>query len=79
MGRPDATLQIDLTRGSAAPDAMNHAVFPLVLVNQGLAATLQQATSWVRTNGAALIDRAAETGAVLFRGFAVQDALAFDA
>ncbi len=52
--------------------------FPSIIVNDGSISTLEQARAWISDNQAALKKELACTGALLFRGFPVSDAVSYD-
>ncbi len=52
--------------------------FPSVIVNDGSIETLEQAQSWISKNQVILKKELACTGAILFRGFPVSDAVSYD-
>lgn len=52
--------------------------FPSIIVNDGSISTLEQARSWISNNRDILKKELACTGALLFRGFPVTDAVSYD-
>ena len=52
--------------------------FPSIIVNDGSISTLEQALAWISDNQAAMKKELACTGALLFRGFPVSDAVSYD-
>ena len=54
-------------------------VFPAVIVNDGIANTVAEATAWINDNQKELDLILANSGAVLFRGFPLDSAETFDA
>ena len=52
--------------------------FPSIIVNDGSITTLEQAQSWINENQATLKKELACTGALLFKGFPVSDAVSYD-
>jgi alpha-ketoglutarate-dependent taurine dioxygenase len=52
--------------------------FPSIILNDGSINTLQHAHAWINTNQVALKRELACTGALLFRGFPVSDAVSYD-
>jgi alpha-ketoglutarate-dependent taurine dioxygenase len=57
----------------------NNDHFPSIIENDGSIETLTQAQSWISQNQASLKKGLACTGALLFRGFPVSDAVSYDA
>ena len=57
----------------------NNEHFPSIIVNNGSIKTLEQAQAWINQNQATIKKELACTGAVLFRGFPVSDAVSYDA
>lgn len=53
-------------------------VFPAVVINDGIANTLEEATAWINANQKELDLILASCGAVLFRGFPIGTAETFD-
>lgn len=53
--------------------------FPTVINNDGSIKTLNQAEQWIADNITPLKKELASTGAILFRGFPVSDAISYDA
>jgi alpha-ketoglutarate-dependent taurine dioxygenase len=53
-------------------------VFPSVVVNDGSLTTLQECADWIKANLSELEAKLRESGAILFRGFPVNSAEAFD-
>ncbi|MFT6956030.1 MAG: alpha-ketoglutarate-dependent taurine dioxygenase [Halieaceae bacterium] len=52
--------------------------FPSIIVNDGTVTSLEQATRWISDNLEALKKELACSGAILFRGFPVSNAVAYD-
>ena len=52
--------------------------FPSIIVNDGSITTLEQAQSWINENQTTLKKELACTGALLFKGFPVSDAVSYD-
>ena len=57
----------------------NNDHFPSIIVNDGSIKTSEQAQAWISQNQVTIKKELACTGAVLFRGFPVSDAISFDA
>lgn len=53
--------------------------FPTIIVNDGTITSLTQAITWVKSNLSALEKELSCTGAILFRGFPINDAQSYDA
>lgn len=52
--------------------------FPCIIENDGSVKTLEQAQAWIRKNNESLQKELKATGAILFRGFPVNDAQSYD-